>query len=247
MLATTLRQLAGRCLTDEDGHEVTLELLPPATEEELRQLEAVLPAPLPEDIRAALQVAKGLANGPLESFSLVDLAGFGLEELFPHAYSVAHDGFGNYWVLDLLPAATTWGPVFYACHDPPVVAYQAATVDEFLEAIVALWERGPRSPVDLVHEDIVRRIWREDPDLMTPAEATATGDIELATFAASLPSSARIADLRNPRLGKGFAWGRHGPRTTLRRAGAERIWAILPPERGAGFLARLFGGSAGAA
>src|SRR5918911_73743 len=103
MLGATLQELAGLRLRDEDGNERVLELLPPASEAELRQIEAAVPAPLPEEIRAALRVSKGLANGPLESFSLVDLEGFGLEGLFPHAYSIAHDGFGNYWVLDLLP------------------------------------------------------------------------------------------------------------------------------------------------
>jgi hypothetical protein len=41
------------------------------------------------------------ANGPLESMDFGGLPeGFGLEEIFPHALSVAHDGFGNYWVAD---------------------------------------------------------------------------------------------------------------------------------------------------
>jgi hypothetical protein len=138
MLATTLQSLAGLRLKDEDGKEVILALQPPASEDELRKIEAGTPCPIPDDIRAALRVTKGLANGPLESFSLVDLEGFGLDEMLPNPYSIAHDGFGYYWVLDLLPRTTTWGPVLYACHDPPVLAYQAATVEEFVEEIVAM-------------------------------------------------------------------------------------------------------------
>jgi hypothetical protein len=86
VLAATLRSLAGLRLTDDDGDEHVLELLPPASDAELRAIEAATPCPL--------RVSKGLANGPLESFSLVDLVGFGLDEAFPHAYSIAHDGFG---------------------------------------------------------------------------------------------------------------------------------------------------------
>jgi cell wall assembly regulator SMI1 len=103
MLAHMLRSLAGLRLTDEDGQAHVLELRPPATHAEIQRLEEMLPAPLPAEMRAALSVTTGLENGPLESFSLLDLEGFGLEEAFPHAYSIAHDGSGNYWVLDLPP------------------------------------------------------------------------------------------------------------------------------------------------
>ena len=102
-IADALRRLAGLKLEDADGNEEILTLEPPATEDEIRALEARLPCPIPQDIRDALRVTKGLAHGPLESFSLIDLEGFGLEEMLPYAYSIAHDGFGNYWVLDLLP------------------------------------------------------------------------------------------------------------------------------------------------
>jgi cell wall assembly regulator SMI1 len=244
MLADALRSLAGLRLTDEDGKAHVLELRPPATEAEIRRLEETLPGPLPEEMRAALGVTTGLADGPLESFSLLDLEGFGLEEAFPQAYSIAHDGYGNYWVLDLLPGDGAWGPVFYACHDPPVIAYQAPTIEAFLEDVVALWRPG-RSPVDRMHEDVVHRIWRDHPGLLTPAEAAGTGDSVLAGFAASLPAEAWIADLPQARFADGFAWGRFGPRTEIRRAGRERLWALIPPERKPGLLQRLFGRSAG--
>src|SRR6185312_1663488 len=219
MLADALRELAGLRLRDRQGKERVLELLPPATEAQLRRIEAALPCALPGDVRDALGVAAGLATSPLESFSLVDLEGFGLDEVFPSPYSVAHDGSGNYWVLDLLGHSTAWGPVYYACHDPPVIAYQAASVDEFLRDVVAMWQPGARSAVDLVHEEIVHRIWRENPDLVSPAAAARRSDAVLASFAASLPPDALIADLRRPAVGQGFAWGRFGAHTGLRRAG----------------------------
>src|SRR5688572_27745772 len=138
MLADALREIDGRRLVDADGEETIVKLQPPATDEQLRRLQAGLPCPLPDEIRDALRVTTGLADGPLESFSLLDLEGFGLEEAFPHAYSLAHDGYGNYWVLDLLPGSTDWGPVFYACHDPPVIAYQAPSIEAFLRDAVAM-------------------------------------------------------------------------------------------------------------
>jgi cell wall assembly regulator SMI1 len=240
MLAEALRSLAGLRLEDANGKPHVLELLPPATDAELRALEAELPCPVPEDVRAALRVAKGLANGPLESFSLVDLAGFGLDEVFPCPYSVAHDGFGNYWVLDLLPDSPAWGPVFYACHDPPVIAYQAPTLEDFLLAAVAMWQAGPRSIVDVVHEEVVHRIWREHSGAMTAAEAASSPDPVVRDFAANLPPGGFVADLRSAGVGDGFAWGRFGPRTELRRAGPSRIWGMVPPDRKRGFFQRLF-------
>jgi hypothetical protein len=241
MLADALRELAGLRLTDEDGQSHVLELLPPASNEDIRRLEAGLPAPLPEEIRAALRISTGLANGPLESFSLLDLEGFGLDEAFPHPYSIAHDGYGNYWILDLLPGDAPWSPVFYACHDPPVIAWQAESVEAFLREVVAMWRPDAPSTIDQVHEEDVHRIWREHPGTLTPAEATTGGDAVLAAFAATLPVAARIADLRNAHLGEGFAWGRFGPRTELRRAGRERIWAMIPPASKPGRFGRWFG------
>jgi cell wall assembly regulator SMI1 len=240
MLADALRRLADLRLKDEEGHEQILKLQPPATEEEIRALAGRLPCPIPDDIRNALRVSKGLVNGPLESFSLVDLEGFGFEELLPHAYSIAHDGCGNYWVLDLLPTTTNWGPIYYACHDPAVLAYQSATIEAFLGDVIAMWRAGPRSPIDVVHEDVVHRIWRENPDTLTPADLERSTDTTLRAFAADLSSAAIVVDLRHAALGEGFSWGRFGPKTIVRRAGEERVWALMPPKRRPGLLARLF-------
>ncbi|MEP6686814.1 MAG: SMI1/KNR4 family protein [Gemmatimonadales bacterium] len=242
MLADALRSLAGLRLTDEDGHAHVLKLRPPATQEQVRKLEAGLPAPLPEEIRQALQVTTGLANGPLESFSLLDLEGSGLDEAFPHPHSIAHDGYGNYWVLDLLPEFCVWGPVLYACHDPPVIAWQAESIEAFLTEVVALWRPGRRSAVDRMHEEDVHRIWRDHPGLLTPGKAAGRGDPVLNAFAATLPAAARIADMRAARPGQGFAWGRFGPRTEIRRAGRERDWGLIPPPPKPGWLRRCSAG-----
>ena len=240
-LADTLRSLEGLELTDEDGGKETIALLPPVSAAELDALERRLPAPLPAEIRDALRLTKGLANGPLESFSLLDLEGFGMEEAFPHAYSIAHDGFGNYWVIDLLSNSTSWGPIYYACHDPPVIVYQAAGVEQFLRDAIAMWQPGPRSPVDIVHEDATARIWEKNPLARPRDEVLTANDPALRSFAESLPARALIADLRAATVGDGFSWGAFGPRTTIVRWDIEPVWAMTPPEKKPGLLRRLFG------
>ena len=240
MLADTLKEIAGKRLVDTDGDVTVLELLPPATDAQTRALEAALPGPLPDEIRAALAVSTGLANGPLESFSILDLEGFGLDEAFPHAYSIAHDGYGNYWVLDVLPDSTDWGPVFYACHDPAVIAYQAPSIDAFLRDVVAMPIDDPKSRIDEVHDKVVHGLWSDSSSLMTQSTAASSSDAILREFASTLTPDALIADLREPSIGSGFAWGKFGPRTTIQRFGTHRLWAITKPPAKPGLLSRLF-------
>ena len=241
MLAETLREVAGTRLVDEDGEEHVLELLPPATASEIAEVESDLTVPLPTELREALHVSAGFANGPLESLGFLDLAGFGMEDVFPNAYPLGHDGFGNYWVLDLVPDQDQCGPVFFACHDPPVVAFQSSSPSEFVREAVALWQPGARSPIDVVHEDVTSAIWAANSGLVTHEMALAADDPILSQFAADFPAEAVFADLRNPRVGDGFCWGCFGPRTEWTRAGEHRLWAAVPPEKRPGLLARLFG------
>jgi hypothetical protein len=110
-------------IVDEDGDRRTLELLPPMSESEIATLQAAIPCPLPAETSELLLYSRGFANGPLEE---TDFGGeqFGLDEILPHARSIAHDGFGNSWVVDLTTSSTMWGPILYVCHDPPVCIYQ---------------------------------------------------------------------------------------------------------------------------
>jgi hypothetical protein len=144
-------------------------------------------------------------------------------------------------VLDLLRGTTEWGPVYFACHDPPVIAYQAPTIEAFLRDCVAMPVDDPRSPIDQVHEGGVNRIWRENPGLIPQSGAVASADSSLREFANTLSGDAMIADLRTATRGDGFSWGRHGPRTEIQRFGTERIWAIRRPPPKPGFFSRLFG------
>jgi len=221
-----LKEAEGIKLEDEDGDVHDLKLLPPLTERELSQLESQLPCQLPEDAKLLFNYCRGF-EGVLESidFSGGLTAGFGMEEIFPHAIPIAHDGFGNYWIVDITKESTTWGPIFFVCHDTPVIVFQTDNLSHFISEVIRFGNPPWQSEIDDVHEKYHFRIWKENPGILSYEQCIDSGDEDLVIFAQSLGEDFLICDLRNPQLGDGFSWGRYGPRTVLRRFGAKRIFA----------------------
>jgi hypothetical protein len=200
-----------------------LVLRPPLTASQIDALAAEVGAPLPGELRLVLRVTSGIATPVVIDFEGRSLS-YGDEEIFPVSHAIAGDGFGNHWVLDVTPAADG-AAVFFASHDPPVVMYEASDLAHFLHDVL---ERG--SLADDSHRRRVFRIWGEDPQTLDYQQAIA-GDDELRAFAADLNERFTIVDLRNGQVGDGFSWGRYGPRTMIRRHGAERLFAYGPPPR----------------
>jgi hypothetical protein len=60
---------------------------------------------------------------------------------------------------------------------------------------------------------------------VTP-EARSVPDPVLFAFAAKLPARFRVADLRNEKVGSGFAWGRGGPNADVLRGKVDLIFAV---------------------
>lgn len=232
-LADVLRALAGTELKEEDGKQYRLELMPPATSAQLCELAERTGAEIPAEIAQGLAVASGFENGPLDGLSLLGVTDFEFEGAFERPHPIGADGFGNFWVVDI--DAAGWGPVYFVCHDPPVIAYQSPDVAQFLRDVVALDQAGARSPVDLVHEDVVSRLWSARKQAQNSAD-----DAAISEFVLGLPEGALLEDLRPLGVGKGFAWGTFGPQTEIRRCGSLPVWAIIPPKETPGFLARLF-------
>ena len=217
-----------------------LELAPAVPPDDIDRLGAEVGVPLPRELRSVLEYTEEI-EGPLAA---IDFTGRSLgceaAEVFPSGLAIAHDGFGNFWVLDLTPEASETAPVFFACHDAPVVLYQSPRLGHFLHELFRMYESPHASLVDDVHEDRLFRVWRQNPGTLDRATALA-GDEELRSFAAALDDRFTFVDLRAPEIGMGFSWGRHGPRTEVRRHGYERIFAYAPPERKPGLLRRVFG------
>ena len=239
-----LKQIQGAVYVNEDGKRKTLRLLPPLTDHELLAFEASLPCALPEDMRELLRFASGLDGAAcrlgdrfaIERVRFADMQGFGLEEVFPHAKELAVDGCGNSWIIDLTSESKAFAPIFFACHDPPVIVYQTDSLVDFLREIV----RGSNPPWESEIAEVDRtldgRIWRKNPCAMSHSQCLASGDHELKTFAESLDETWEFIDLRAPKLGDGYSWGRYGSKTGNKRYGNKRIFACQKKTRGRRFL-----------
>lgn len=229
-------------LCDQDGDPVSLTLLPPLASNQIDALAESTGQPLPEELRALLSFCSGIDTSPFE----IDFTGasmsYGGEDIFPHALPIAGDGFGNFWVLDLTPATTQTAPVFFACHDAPVILYQSPDIASFLAELFRMNLPPHKSLINDVHDDRLFDVWGKNPGVIEHAVAASSPDPHLREFALSLPEQFQFIDLRHASPGMGFSWGRYGPVTEIRRHGYERIFAYAKPPKKTGMFSKLFGG-----
>jgi hypothetical protein len=193
---------------------------------QLKQFEARLPCALPQHVRELLKFARGFEGSAVD---LVDFTGrhaYGHYEIFPHGLTIAGDGFGNFWVVDLSASSADFGPIYYACHDPPVIVLQSHSLSGFLNDLIRVSPED--SPIDFVHEEAAMSIWEDDPHAVTREEALLSADSELREFASAAPAGCLIADLRRAEPGGGFCWGKFGPDTQILRHPDAPMFAYGP-------------------
>jgi len=233
-----LKQTEGTTFVNPDGLKNGFKLLPPLSEQELISLASNLPCPLPADILELLQFARGFDGTWLEEVCFADPDGASevLGEIFPNAISLASDGAGNFWIVDLTKDSNTWGPIFFACHDAPVIVYQTDSLLHFVQEVVRGGNRPWKSEVDDVAERFTNLIWSDNPGVLSHSHCIHGADEDLKAFAESLDDTWQFFDLRNPVLGNGFSWGRYGPGTVVKRCGEKRIFAYQKRNLGRRFL-----------
>lgn len=110
-------------------------------------------------------------------------------------------------MIDLMPTSTTWGPIYYVCHDPPVTLYQSPDLARFLEECFKLAMPPNLSLVEDVIEDRIRQVWRTNPDLVSSEALPSIIDVAIRSFAANLGPGWLISDLRTAKPGDGFPGG----------------------------------------
>ncbi len=238
-LVDIIKNAEATMLVDEDGEEIPFDLLPPLSREEIDDFGNTLPCALPKEVRDLLSYCRGFEGVVVD---MVDFAGqdmaFAEETIFPHGVPIASDGFGNFWVVDLTKESTTFGPIYFASHDPPVILYQSDTLAEFLNELFRTCRPPHKSLIDYVHEDRVFEVWRKNPGVLTFGECVQSSDKTLQEFAAELDSSWQVIDLRQATPGFGFSWGRFGANTEVKRHGLLPVFAYKRPK---GLFRRLFG------
>lgn len=234
-----LHRLANAPLIDEDGEPIRVKLLPPLSDAAIEDFARTLPCPLPEEIRELLTYASGI-DGVLEGISVTGWQSYEDKELFPFAIDIAGDGTGNFWVVDLTADSTHFGPIYFACHDAPVIVYQCEGLAEFFLEVLKGHTPPCESQLEWVAGSRQFEIWKMNPGLLTQPDALNSEDAALRDFAGTLEPDWLICDLRNARIGDGFSWGRFGPDTELRRDGNRPIFGYrAAPKRS--LLRRIFG------
>jgi len=213
-----------RKFVDAFGDESEISLTPGVDKSRLQEIEGRLGAKLPEELREVLMYC-----GELEGLGMeIDFTGekmmFGQEDVFQHGHPILGDGFGNFWVVDVTPENTSEAPVFFACHDAPVILFQSDSLSDFLGEV---FKRGEEqaSLLDAVSDDRLFKVWKKNPGLIKREEVIGSDDPVLSGFVESVPEHFHIVDLRKAQPGMGFSWGRYGPDTEIRRCGYDRIFA----------------------
>jgi hypothetical protein len=235
-----LKKFQGTVFVHQEGHKEKFRLLPPLSDQELAELSSKLPCPLPQDIEELLRFSQGFAGTWLGEVCFGSPSGFfGLEKVFPCAIELAHDGLGNFWIVDLTKESQSWGPIFYACHDAPVVVYQTDNLLHFVQEVIREGNEPWKSEIGEVWGPLSDQIWSYNPGVLSFSHCINSADEDLKAFAKPLDETWLFVDLRNPVLGDGFSWGRFGPKTQIKRFGEKRIFAYQKKTLGRRILESL--------
>ena len=240
-LTEQLKSLLKETYISEDGDEYKIELLPGLTDNEIDNLAKGLPTKqIPSEVRELLKFTKGFEFYGIDEITFDGIGLFGFENIFPYSVQLGHDGFGNFWILDI-DSKGNWGAVFYVCHDPAVVVKHSDNLSQFIQHIDEYGKDIGNSNLNIIHEKTVFEIWRNNNGFMDLSTARNSGDNTLRVFATSLPDNFVIADLRNKENKSGFAWGKFGSNIDKTiKCDDELIWGIEKPEK-KGLFSKLFG------
>ena len=185
-----------RLLNGIDGEKYKIKLGPPVATECLNAGPCHRGLSWPPEVAELVGVVEEIEGGPFGALSF-NGPWHGLVEVFPVAMELLGDGLGNSWVVDIEPQTGLWGAVYFSCHDPPVIVFQADSLVEFLgqyfnEVDRLEWVQSRAMAIWEGDEWGVKR-FLASPDLDSLVPQNTPGDWV-------------ILDLRNARVGDGFIW-----------------------------------------
>lgn len=216
-----LKQARDLITVEEGEQSPELAFLPGLSDDEISAFEAKLPCPMPDGMRAVLKYTVGLNTYSVEGLNFCGEP-YELLDVFPYAVPIANDGTGNFWMIDFVSESQQWGPVFYVCHDPPVVVYQAATLEAFVKGLIKS-ANNPDTPISPLLCPLIDKVYEKNPHALSYAHCINSSDKSLREFAATLDKTYQIIDLRRPWLGQGISF-----KSAVKRHKEERIFAYQP-------------------
>ncbi|MDO5979195.1 SMI1/KNR4 family protein [Flavivirga spongiicola] len=234
-----IEKLQSSTFTDEDGEQYTLDFQPALSDKEIENLKKQFPnSSIDKELLDILKYTKGWDGFGLERVYFDSIGEFGFWELSPYSITLGHDGFGNFWLLDIDKNGNL-GKVFFACHDPAVFIVHSQNLNEYLMHLVEFYEKPESCHLNEVHDNTVMTVW-DNNNLCVSKTDFLTKNTSFKGFLDEFEGDEwTVADLRNDKNGDGFAWGKFGSNQFTKRHGKELIWVIKNKKKG--FFKRLFG------
>lgn len=233
-----IKKLKSSTFTDEDGETYTLDFKDGLTTEDIENLKPLFPNnTIDDELIEILKETRGWEDYGLDDIDFSSIGQFGFTELCPNSVTLGHDGFGNHWVLDILNDGSL-GHVYYACHDPAVLVYYADNLNGFLSSLLEFHESPAQNYLNDIHNNVVYNIWKNN-GLFIDKIDFEKANTSYSSFLNQLEGNDWvIADLRHAKNKTGFAWGKFGPNSEIKRHPKELIWGVKKSKKG--FFKRLF-------
>jgi len=233
-----IKKLKVSTFTDEDGESYTLDFKPGLTESELDALKVKFPSgTIAEELLEILRETKGWEGYGLETCYFDSIDEFGFTELIPHSITLGHDGFGNFWVLDIDENGDL-RKVYFACHDPAVLVIYCDTLNEFFQTLAEFYRDPGNSYLNNVHDRVVMDIWSTNSSVVDISDFKKSNEGFSSFLSEFSDGDWAVADLRTGTRKSGFAWGKFGSNQFTRRHPKELIWVM---QKKKGFLSKIFG------
>jgi len=235
-----IKELKESTFIDEDGDSYKLEFQNPLTNKEIEDLKLKFPHnTIPEELLDILKFTKGWDGYGAEMVYFDSISEFGFTGLFPQSISLGTDGFGNYWILDLLQNGQL-GKVFFVCHDPAVMVLNAYNLNEHLSNLLDFYNDLIDSALISMDHSTVFRILKNNDNTLPKSEFSKLYPQYIEYLDQFEGDDWTVADLRDATNNDGFPWGKFGPRLEITRHPKELLWILKNKKKG--ILSRLFGG-----
>lgn len=234
-----IKKLKESSFIDEDGESYQLEFQDGLSDSAIEELKGQFPnKKIDNELIEILKETRGWDGYGPEMIYFDSIGEFGFWELSDNCLTLGHDGFGNYWILDLDKNGNL-GKVFFACHDPAVFVIHSQNLNEYLNHLLEFYQNPDKCHLNEIHDKTVLDIWDENKLCISKTDFQNTNKEFIGFLSKYEGNEWTVADLRNGKNKDGFAWGRFGENQFTERHSTELVWIMKNKKKG--FLSRLLG------